>query len=213
MYFIILNRIGDNVKRRNTLIIVILLMSIGFAAVSTTLIIKGSAKISENIDDFDVYFSKAILDNVDKSGEFIDDTNKTITFTTSDLSAVGDTSTLTYEVTNASKNYDAIVQVNCEGANNYLQVSMVPDNLTIEATTTKTGTVKVELKKTSITNQDIPITCKLNIVASERTNLGANEVVKYNYKAKNITYDDTSTQIGCTDVQTCIQKIDKILES
>lgn len=213
MYFIILNRIGDNVKRRNTLILVILLMSIGFAAVSTTLIIKGSAKISENIDDFDVYFSKAILDNVDKSGEFIDDTNKTITFTTSDLSAVGDTSTLTYEVTNASKNYDAIVQVNCEGANNYLQVSMVPDNLTIEATTTKTGTVKVELKKTSITNQDIPITCKLNIVASERTNLGANEVVKYNYKAKNITYDDMVTQMGCTDVQTCIQKIDKILES
>lgn len=213
MYFIILNRIGDNVKRRNTLILVILLMSIGFAAVSTTLIIKGSAKISENIDDFDVYFSKAILDNVDKSGEFIDDTNKTITFTTSDLSAVGDTSTLTYEVTNSSKNYDAIVQVNCEGANNYLQVSMVPDNLTIEATTTKTGTVKVELKKTSITNQDIPITCKLNIVASERTILGANEVVKYNYKAKNITYDDTVTQMGCTDVQTCIQKIDKILES
>ena len=213
MYFIILNRIGDNVKRRKALILVILLMSIGFAAVSTTLIIKGSAKISENIDDFDVYFSKAILDNVDKSGEFIDDTNKTITFTTSDLSAVGDTSTLTYEVTNASKNYDAIVQVNCEGANNYLQVSMVPDNLTIEATTTKTGTVKIELKKTSITNQDIPITCKLNIVASERTNLGANEVVKYNYKAKNITYDDTVTQMGCTDVQTCIQKIDKILES
>lgn len=213
MYFIILNRIGDNVKRRNTLIIVILLMSIGFAAVSTTLIIKGSAKISENIDDFDVYFSKAILDNVDKSGEFIDDTNKTITFTTSDLSAVGDTSTLTYEVTNASKNYDAIVQVNCEGANNYLQVSMVPDNLTIEATTTKTGTVKVELKKTSITNQDILITCKLNIVASERTSLGANEVVNYNYKAKNIIYDDTVTQMGCTDVQTCIQKIDKILES
>lgn len=213
MYFIILNRIGDNVKRRNALILVILLMSIGFAAVSTTLIIKGSAKISENIDDFDVYFSKAILDNVDKSGEFIDDTNKTITFTTSDLSAVGDTSTLTYEVTNASKNYDAIVQVNCEGANNYLQVSMVPDNLTIEATTTKTGTVKVELKKTSITNQDIPITCKLNIVASERISLGANEVVKYNYKAKNITYDDTVTQMGCTDVQTCIQKIDKILES
>lgn len=213
MYFIILNRIGDNVKRRNTLILVILLMSIGFAAVSTTLIIKGSAKISENIDDFDVYFSKAILDNVDKSGEFIDDTNKTITFTTSDLSAVGDTSTLTYEVTNASKNYDAIVQVNCEGANNYLQVSMVPDNLTIEATTTKTGTVKVELKKTSITNQDITITCKLNIVASERTSLGANEVVNYNYKAKNIIYDDTVTQMGCTDVQTCIQKIDKILES
>lgn len=213
MYFIILNRIGDNVKRRNALILVILLMSIGFAAVSTTLIIKGNAKISENIDDFDVYFSKAILDNVDKSGEFIDDTNKTITFTTSDLSAVGDISALTYEVTNSSKNYDAIVQVNCEGANNYLQVSMVPDNLTIEATTTKTGTVKVELKKTSITNQDIPITCKLNIVASERTSLGANEVVNYNYKAKNIIYDDTVTQMGCTDVQTCIQKIDKILES
>ena len=41
--------------------LVILVMAVGFAAISTTLIINGSTKIGENIDDFDVYFSEAIL--------------------------------------------------------------------------------------------------------------------------------------------------------
>ena len=41
-------------KKKSLLIATIILMSIGFAAISTALIINGSTTISENNDDFDV---------------------------------------------------------------------------------------------------------------------------------------------------------------
>ena len=46
-------------------------MSIGFAAVSTTLIINGIISISENKDDFDIYFSSAMIDTEDYTNEII----------------------------------------------------------------------------------------------------------------------------------------------
>ncbi len=45
--------------------IAIILMSIGFASISTTLIINGNAKVSENNEDFSVIFTKATLDGQD----------------------------------------------------------------------------------------------------------------------------------------------------
>lgn len=46
-------------KKKASLIVAILLLAVGFAAISTTLIINGSAKIGENADDFLVTFTKA----------------------------------------------------------------------------------------------------------------------------------------------------------
>ena len=48
-------------KRRSLLIIAILIMCIGFAAISTTLVINGNTKVGENTDDFFVIFTKATL--------------------------------------------------------------------------------------------------------------------------------------------------------
>ncbi len=62
--------------KKGTLIIAILLMAIGFAAISTTLIINGSAKVSENTDDFSVIFTSASLDGTDVYSSVIDDTKK-----------------------------------------------------------------------------------------------------------------------------------------
>ena len=67
-------------KRKSAIIIAVLIMSIGFAAVSTTLIINGSAKVSENTDDFSVIFTKATLDGTDVYASVIDDTKKIINF-------------------------------------------------------------------------------------------------------------------------------------
>ena len=50
------------IKRRSAIVIAILIMAIGFAAISTTLIINGSTKVSENADDFSVIFTAASLD-------------------------------------------------------------------------------------------------------------------------------------------------------
>ena len=100
-------------KRKSAIIVAILIMCVGFAAISTTLIINGSTKVSENTDDFSVIFTAATLDGADVYASVIDDTKKIINFNTKDLKNVGDTSVLKYEVTNNSANYDAEVSVNC----------------------------------------------------------------------------------------------------
>ena len=92
-------------------------MAIGFAAISTTLIINGSTKVSENADDFSVIFTAATLDGQDVYANVIDDTKKIITFETSELKALNQTSVLIYEITNNSSNYDAKVQINCKVKN------------------------------------------------------------------------------------------------
>ena len=98
-------------KRRSAIIIAILIMCVGFAAISTTLIINGSAKVSENTDDFSVIFTKATLDGTDVYANVISQDKKAITFETTDLKALNQTSILNYEVTNNSSNYDANVSV------------------------------------------------------------------------------------------------------
>lgn len=68
---------------------------IGFAAISTTLIINGNAKVSENTDDFNVIFTEATLDWKDIHTNVIDDTKKTINFSTNYLKALNQTNILT----------------------------------------------------------------------------------------------------------------------
>ena len=74
--------------------VAILLLAVGFAAVSTTLIINGNTKISENTDDFSVIFTAASLDGQDVYANVIDDTKKIITFETSDLKTLNQISVL-----------------------------------------------------------------------------------------------------------------------
>ena len=101
-------------KKRASIAISILLLAIGFAAISTTLIINGNTAVSENTDDFTVIFTKATLDGTDVYANVISEDKKTITFETSELKTLNQTSVLNYEVTNNSANYDAEVSVNCK---------------------------------------------------------------------------------------------------
>lgn len=199
-------------KKKSLIALIVLVMSIGFAAISTTLIIRGTTKIAENIDDFDVYFSSAELDGEDVSDTVIDDTGKTITYSTSDLKRIGDVSTLTYEVTNASKNYDAEVEIVCDTLEK-ADITIEPRNMTIDATTVETGTIKVELKKTVIEEVNETFKCTLNIKASERTSLGGNNIQNYSYKARNVSYDNSKTGLSCTNMQACIEELNNMLEA
>ena len=65
-------------KRKSIIAVTILLLAVGFAAVSTTLIINGTAKVSENADDFSVIFTKASLDGTDIYANVIDNTKKSL---------------------------------------------------------------------------------------------------------------------------------------
>ena len=161
--------------KKSAIIIVIVFMMIGFAAVSTTLIINSNIKVSENETDFDVYFSKARLDTIDVYESVISQDKKTITFNTNNLSKVGDKSTLTYEVTNNSNNYDAEVKVTCTPENNkYTSITNTLDveNDIIPARNRAKGRVTITLNKTAMEETTEEYTCKLEFNAVERKEVG-----------------------------------------
>ncbi len=63
-------------KKRSAIIVAIVFMMIGFASISTSLIINGNAKVSENNEDFSVIFTAASLDGEDVYSTVVDDTKK-----------------------------------------------------------------------------------------------------------------------------------------
>ena len=173
-------------KRKSAIVIAILIMSIGFAAISTTLIINGNAKVSENVDDFSVIFTSASLDGTDVYASVIDDTKKIINFNTKDLKNVGDTSILNYEVTNNSANYDAEVQVNCKVKENttakYTSIKNELENnaAVIKAKETLNGTLTITLNKTATEEVREQYVCELTFNAVERDVLGVAPINLYN---------------------------------
>ena len=165
-------------KKKSMLIVAILLMSIGFAAISTTLILNGNAKVSENNEDFSVIFTAASIDGTDVYAAAVDETKKTITFTTSELKTLNQTSILTYEITNNSSNYDANVRVTCvpkEGTTaKYTSIKNKLDNdaTVVKAKSSVNGTLTVTLDQVSTENVTEEYTCKLEFNAVERDTIG-----------------------------------------
>ena len=165
-------------KKKSMLIIAILLMSIGFAAISTTLIINGNAKVSENSEDFSVIFTAASIDGKDVYTTAVDETKKTITFTTSELKTLNQTSILTYEVTNNSSNYDANVTVTCvPKTGTTAKYTSIKNKLENDATVVKAkssvnGTLTVTLDKVATESVTEEYTYKLEFNAVERDTVG-----------------------------------------
>ena len=168
-----------------------LLLAVGFAAISTTLIINGNAKVGENTDDFSVIFTAAILDGTDVYDSVIDGTEKIITFETSELKTLNQTSVLTYEVTNNSANYDAEVTVNCKiKDNSEAKYTSIKNELEGNATIVKAkeslnGTLTVTLNKTATEEIKEKYVCTLEFNAVERDELGE----------KSISFNDDSWEL------------------
>ena len=172
-------------KRKSAIIIAIILMSIGFAAISTTLILNGNAKVSENNEDFSVIFTAASIDGKDVYSTAVDETKKTITFTTSELKTLNQTSMLTYEVTNNSSNYDANVTVTCVPKTGttakYTSIKNKLDNdaTVVKAKSSVNGTLTVTLDKVATESVTEEYTCKLEFNAVERDTLGVTKPTYY----------------------------------
>ena len=191
-------------KKKSMLIIAILLMSIGFAAISTTLIINGNANVSENNEDFSVIFTAASIDGNDVYSTAVDETKKTITFTTSELKTLNQTSILTYEVTNNSSNYDANVNVTCVPSTGttakYTSIKnkLENDATVVKAKETLNGTLTVTLDKTSIEEVSEEYTCKLEFNAVERDALGENIPDPVSFTSDSWTTIQKAVQTGNT---------------
>ena len=71
-------------KRKIAMMITILMLAIGFAIVSTTLVINGNINVGNS--DFEVIFTDAILDGINiYDTSALSEDKKTITFTSKDL--------------------------------------------------------------------------------------------------------------------------------
>ena len=165
-------------KKKVSIVVAILLFAVGFAAISTTLIINGSTKVSENADDFSVIFTAATLDGTDVYLTVVDDTRKTITFETSELKTLNQTSVLNYEITNNSSNYDAEVQVTCkikgDATAKYTSIkNEFEGNATVvKAKETLNGILTVTLNKTATEEVREEYVCTLEFNAVERNEIG-----------------------------------------
>lgn len=131
-------------NRKFYVLFIALFLVVGFAALSTTLDIKGLLSIGYKEDDFDVYFSFAsYLENTDS---YIEITDKNQFIFTPNISQDDKTLTINYEVANASHQYDTEIEVNCSPINQ--EYTNIENNLKdsfIKARDIGEGTVVVSL--------------------------------------------------------------------
>ena len=172
-------------------LILVLVLVVGFATVSTTIYLNGTIGITSKQSDFDVIFESVKLDGV-VNEEIIDNTTKqTITFTSKELTTLNDTTTLEYEVANKSRLYDADVSVVCnivDASDNpttseYIDLEYTPttNKMTVSAGTSAKGSITARLKKVSADSQEIEIKCTLNANATEREELGNEYIPVVNF--------------------------------
>ena len=174
-------------KKRNLMIIVFMLI-IGFAAVSTTLVINGNLNIGYN-EDFSTSVVYTRAETEDGTAE-INQNEKNITFETKKLENVSETATLEFDVTNKSRNYNASVTINCgltEEFKSYSEYVRIDTSLEspfeLVSSETKTGQVTVEMIKAfnEELTKDIQFECELVAIPEERETLG-DEYVRPLYK-------------------------------
>ena len=176
-------------KKRNIMILIFLLV-IGFAAVSTTLVINGNLNIGYNEENFSSSVVYTRAETEDGTAE-INQNEKNITFETKKLENVSETATLEFDVTNKSRNYDAEVTINCglkenfESFSEYLNIETdIVSPFKLESSETKTGRLVVTLKKAydKALETTAEIECKLVATPEERETLG--DEYKYIHKEK-----------------------------
>ena len=186
------------------ILILVLILTIGFASVSTTLVMNGLIGISNKKEDFKVIFTEAILDGV-KSNYLIDETNKeTINYETRRLTALNETTTLEYEVTNTSRLYDAEVSVTCNIVddrdnvitNDYISINYEPNNMIVSSGETKTGSITTKLIKASTEDQSISMKCELNASATERESLGVEYIPTVTFEEGYVLTDTNKNGIA-----------------
>ena len=161
-------------KKKSAIIIAIILMSIGFASISTTLILNGNAKISENNEDFSVIFTKATLDDKNVYSSIVSTDKQTMTFETANLSKVGDKSILSYTVTNNSNQYDANVSITCapkegtEAKYTSIKNKLENDATKVLAKESLNGTLTITLDKSATKEITEEYICRLEFSATGR---------------------------------------------
>lgn len=158
------------------LLIAILLLGVGYAAISGyKLTIGGTAGATGNTDNFIVKFTKTTAGtNCTKAEISASDANaRTATMEVAGLTAKGDTATATFEVTNESPELNAVLAVETKemtGADaSYFTVNAeISDNAeSMAPNAVRTVTVTVTLDKTVVEDKSATISVVLSATPEE----------------------------------------------
>lgn len=157
----------------------LLLMLVGFATITTSLVINGKISFTSNKVDFE---SNIVFTQADTDGDgtaIISDDEKSITFNTGTLTSINQTSILNFEVANKSRQYDAMGTIECEKTdksnlyNDYVTISVEPDEFSLNATETQEGKLTVMLAQSyaGADEAQVEFKCTIQINAQERNTL------------------------------------------
>lgn len=141
-------------KKKIAIMITILMLAIGFAVVSTTLVINGNINVGNS--------------NYDTSA--LSEDKKTITFTSKDLKNISDTSKLKYEITNKSEKSGASIEIKCiPDKQEYTSISNVITSglTTLDASDKLTGEATITLNKAVTLETTESYECKIIATRNE----------------------------------------------
>ena len=106
-------------KTKLVIAFLILFITVGIAAVTTSVFISGSTQLASNPADFQVYFSNVLVNG--KQDLSLVQSKNSLYFSNV-LNEVGECYVISYDVTNASKNYDADISISCTQGNEYISI-------------------------------------------------------------------------------------------
>lgn len=147
--------------------IALLFLVVGVAAIATQLDFNLNASFASNTEDFDVYFSDFFVDGEQNDEVLADKRQFTFNYYLYDL---GHTYTVEYEITNASRNYDADISITCSSGDDYVGYQNNFDDSTyLSARSSRTGTLTVtQIKANAGEAFESSVVCNINAVAVER---------------------------------------------
>lgn len=171
-------------KNKKYLLGGLLLLGIGFAAVSTTLYINGTVNIKADVQNFEenVKFNSATVDSESSAAGTtaeISEDGKTITVTTHNLTSIGEKVEVAYTIENQSQ-YDAeIGELTCtsEDTNWSTYISLTEQNSLNGTRLAKTATsssdkIEIEMIRSyagteTADEQEFTFNCSLPVTAKE----------------------------------------------
>lgn len=172
-------------KTKKSIVVLVLLMVIGFAAVTTTLTINGVIRLGANQENFknNLIFTKAELTYSDTNktvaeGEVtISEDKKGINFNTQELKNIGENVTLTYDVTNNSQYVAEFTGITCtvtnaEGTDVTEAVNTNTEYITLEYTKNKDAegnNAKISANGGVLTGKTLKVTLRKSYVGTETT--------------------------------------------
>lgn len=197
---------------RLVILILIIVLSIGYAAISTPLIFKGSISLGHDEDNFDIRFTKSVIDGINVSDTTISEDGKTVTYEVNNLTDTSQVSTLSYVITNYSSQYDANIEIICTSVGNngnYFSIEKITPNV-IAAKSNGIGSITASLSNSISATETFK--CKIEATPIGRTSIAVEICDSASQTApvitgapNNWTYEDVTIEIG--DVGTAISGV------